>query len=501
MHYANEIDKEKFSTLLEVNNLINSNYTDLRVLLTRILESAMRLTEGEASSLLMVDKSQNKLYFEIALGEKGPQVENFTIEIGEGIAGWVAKNNRSLIVNNTKEDPRHFSGIDKDTGYPTERILAVPMRIKDNCVGVIEILNKRNNLNFNDNDLNWLEIFSNQAAIAIQNAENYKKISDELYFLKDKVETNNFKPLIGNSESLKKMLSTINKVAVSDSSVLISGESGSGKELCAEQLHLNSKRFDKPLIKINCAAIPENLIESELFGHVKGAFTDANSDRQGRFELADKGTLFLDEIAEVPIQTQGKLLRAIEKKSFEAVGSSITKVVDVRIIAATNKNLLSMVEEGLFRKDLYYRLTIFPILVPPLRDRTEDILPLSKFFIEKYASLLNIKAPELSKNVKSFMLQYEWPGNIRELENTMERALVLSESKTITFDHLMLKNNKTDISTQNLKIAVNNFKKSYIQKMLISYNGNQTKASSALGIQRTYLSRLIKDLDIKIQQE
>ncbi|HYW86087.1 MAG TPA: sigma 54-interacting transcriptional regulator, partial [Spirochaetia bacterium] len=316
-------DREKLEVLFDIYARINSAYADIRGLLTQIIESATELTEGEASSLMLVNPENNKLYFEIALGPKGASLKQYSVNMGEGIAGWVAEKNTSLIVNDAQNDTRYYPDISQKIGFPTSSILAVPMRVKDKLVGVIEIINKRGGKSFTEEDLQWLEIFSTQAAIAVQNARSFQQVKNELSVLQDKVQADQgWHTFIGESRIIKEKLGIARKAAETDSSVLLLGESGVGKELFAEQIHLSSPRSGKPFIRVNCAAIPEALLESELFGHVKGAFTDAIADRRGRFELADGGTLFLDEIADMPLSLQAKLLRVIQSRTFERVGSS-----------------------------------------------------------------------------------------------------------------------------------------------------------------------------------
>ena len=308
-------------TLIEINTLINSNYTDLTALLSRILESAERLSEGEASSLLLVNRQNNKLYFEIARGSKGSEVKRFSLEMGEGIAGWVAQNNTSVVVNDVESDERFRADIARNIGFPTSSILAVPMELKGRCVGVIEIVNKRNGRRFTEEDLQWLEVFATQAAIALQNARSYQRVQQEVSILSEQISAEQgYHKFVGRSPAIRDKLEIATKAAATDTSVLLLGESGVGKELFAEQIHLHSPRKDKPFIRVNCAALPEPLLESELFGHVKGAYTDATQDRRGRFELADEGTIFLDEIGDLPLSVQGKLLRVLQQKSFEKSG-------------------------------------------------------------------------------------------------------------------------------------------------------------------------------------
>ena len=255
------IDYSKFKTLIEINTLINSHYQDTHSLLTRILESATRLCEGEASSLLMLNKESQDLHFEIALGPKGQDVKRFTVKIGEGIAGWVAKHNKAVIVNDPSNDQRHLRDIPLKIGYPSNNMLAVPMRLKDECIGVIEVLNKKNGNDFSEEDLEWLEIFANQAALAITNAMNFERAHSEIQLLRDKIDSGQgFHTMIGKSQAIVEIMDMIDRVAKTDSSVLILGESGAGKEIFAEQIHLRSPRVHTPFVRVNCAALPEGLL-------------------------------------------------------------------------------------------------------------------------------------------------------------------------------------------------------------------------------------------------
>jgi len=327
--------------------------------------------------------------------------------------------------------------------------------------------------------------------------------------------------LIAKSPVIREILDIIEKAAKTDLSVLLLGESGVGKELFAEQVHLRSKRKNSPFVRVNCAAIPEGLLESELFGHIKGAFTNAISKRQGRFEIADGGTIFFDEIGDLPLPLQAKLLRVIQEKKFEKVGSDDTITVDVRIVAATNKDLEKQVQNGLFREDLYYRLNVIPVNIPPLRKRREDIAELAHFFLKSFMKKNKKHFEGFSEDALEAMLLYSWPGNVRELQNCIERACVTGKDKLIKIENLMIKPSsqpqfidngliysfedqktvkgklKENSANRNLKTAVNAFKAGFIRKVLDENNWNQTDASRVLAIQRTYLSRLIKELKIE----
>jgi Nif-specific regulatory protein len=494
-----KIDVQKFKTLIEINTLINSDYKDIHTLLTRILESATHLCEGEASSILLLDNESRELYFEIALGAKGPEVKQFTVKMGEGIAGWVAQHNKPIIVNDVINDKRHLRAISNQIDYPSRTMMAVPMRIKDRLIGVIELINKKDEKVFVQDDLEWLEIFANQAALAIVNARSIEKAHSEIQLLQDQIKTDQgYHTMVTKSPIILEKIEIIDRVAKTDSSVLILGESGVGKEIFAEQIHLRSARSREPFIRVNCAALPEGLLESELFGHVKGAFTNAIANRQGRFELADRGTIFLDEIGDLPLSLQVKLLRVIQEKTFEKVGSDISVTVDVRILAATNRDIEAQVEKGEFRSDLYYRLNVLPIYIPPLRQRPEDIPELADFFLKKFMRETKKQFEGFSNEAIETMLSYSWPGNVRELENCVERACVIGKNKWIRQEDLFLKSGAAPAEggDRSLKAAINTFKARYIRKVLEENKWNQTETARALNIQRTYLSRLIRELEI-----
>jgi len=501
-----KIDANKFHTLIEINSLINSNFRDVHLLLSQIMESATRLSDAEASSLLLMNKEKQELYFEVALGTKGMEVKKYTVKLGEGIAGWVALHNKSVIVNDVANDKRHLSNIAQEINYKSKTMMTVPMRIKDECIGVLQVINKKADAGFTQDDIEWLEIFANQAALAVINAKNMEEADSEIKILQEKLKTTDqgYHTIITKSPVILEKMEIIDRVAKTDSSVLLLGESGVGKELFAEQVHLRSSRNRCAFIRVNCAALPEGLLESELFGHVKGAFTNAISNRLGRFEMADSGTIFLDEIGDLPLSLQAKILRVIQERKFEKVGSDTTVNVNVRIIAATNKDLEEQVKKGQFRGDLYYRLNVLPIYIPPLRQRPEDIPELARFFLDNFMRETKKQYSGFSQNALQAMLSYSWPGNVRELQNCIERACVISKNAWIEQEDLFLKpagDGESEINERNLKTAINVFKANFIRKVLEENEWNQTDASRALVIQRTYLSRLIKELNINIPKE
>ena len=518
MSGMNSLTLDKLKTLVEINERINSSYSDVNALLVYILESAMCLVECESSSLLLVNKEDETLRFVVALGPKGAEAKNIPVE-KNSIAGWVVENNKHVIINNVSADPRFSNIVQNKTGYVTKTMIAIPMRVKGQCLGVIELINKSDGRKFDSSDLEILELLANQAAIAYLNADTFRSANDKISVLQNNIASGNgYHPFVAKSFAVLDLLHVIDEVAKANTTILITGESGVGKELFAEQIHLRSNRTQKPFVRVNCAALSQSLLESELFGHVKGAFTDAVSDRKGRFEAADGGTLFLDEIGELPLELQAKLLRVLQSHTFERVGSSETITVDVRIVAATNRNLEKMVSEGTFREDLFYRLNVMPLTIPPLRERKEDLLPLAKFFLSKFANETKKNFQGFTATAEKVLLDYYWPGNVRELENSVERACVLGKPPFIQAEDLRLmtvaaktehaekkedfENLADEIANsadgdRTLKTAINKFKTAYVKKILDETSWNQTTAGKILGIQRTYVSRLLNELHIR----
>ena len=316
---------------------------------------------------------------------------------------------------------------------------AQPLVFRGEVLGVLALFDRGQ---LSDEDFRWVRLFADHAAVSIANARAF----EEIEFLKARLEEENSylrqevteavgaSSIVGSSPGLRKVLQQIQLVAPTDAAVLVTGESGTGKELVARAIHEQSPRHDRALIKVNCGAVPDTLFESEFFGHVKGSFTGALKDKPGRFELADGGTLFLDEIGEVPLAMQAKLLRVLQEQELERVGDTRTRKVNVRLIAATNRDLKREVEAGRFRQDLFYRLSVFPIEVPPLRERTDDITPLALHFVQQTARRMNRPQPRITQAVLARLSTHDWPGNVRELQNAIERAVILSQGGPLQFD-------------------------------------------------------------------
>jgi formate hydrogenlyase transcriptional activator len=317
----------------------------------------------------------------------------------------------------------------------------IPLVVMGKSLGTFTVWSETRN-RYSETDVELLQEVANQCALAIANMRSYEEIAalkarleKENVYLQEEIRTvHNFEEIVGNSPTLLELLRRVDQVAPTDSSVLIYGETGTGKELIARAIHNRSNRKSRPLVKVNCSAISAGLVESELFGHVKGAFTGAFERRIGRFELADGGTIFLDEVGELPLETQVKLLRVLQEREFEPVGSNRSVHVDVRIIAATNRNLQESINEGRFRSDLYYRLNVFPLEVPPLRERSSDIPQLAMFFLSRYSRNLGKRIDGISAAATESLKTYSWPGNVRELQNVIERALILGRGPILELE-------------------------------------------------------------------
>jgi transcriptional regulator with GAF, ATPase, and Fis domain len=351
------------------------------------------------------------------------------VPLSFGKIGHIASSNRPLLL---QRGPGNWL-VEPDwaEAESIQSFAGQPLSFRGQVLGVVAFFSRRR---LEKAELDWLRVFADHAAVAIANARAFAEIERlkeraelERDYLREAVRSAlQHGDIIAESPVMRRVLEQLRAVAATDSSVLLLGESGVGKELFAAAVHDLSRRRDRPLVKVNCASVPRELFESEFFGHVRGAFSGAARDRQGRFLLADGGSLFLDEVGEIPLELQGKLLRVLQERTFEAVGDDRTRKVDVRVIAATNRSLDREVETGRFRRDLFYRLNVLPIEIPPLRERREDILPMARRFLEVTAHRLNLPVPALSANEEAALLAYDFPGNVRELQNVIERALVLT---------------------------------------------------------------------------
>jgi Nif-specific regulatory protein len=476
-----------------------SSVQDLDKLLQLIIASATGVVQAEAASLLLLDPKTNSLYFKVATGAKGEAVKDFKVKVGQGIAGHVAQTGMPLLIADAGKDNRWMREISDSIDYETRSMACVPLTIADKTIGVVQVINKRDDTQFSQADMDVLEEFSSLAALAIASARSLEKVRRENMNLKKELGEKH--QIIGKSLVLDKVLKDAQKLSRTKTTALIQGESGTGKELLARLIHRESPRKHQPLVVLNCAALPETLLESELFGYEKGAFTGATGRKTGKFEAAHEGTLFLDEIGEMAPGIQAKLLRVLQEGVFYRVGGNTPITVDVRVLSATNKDLRKEVEEGKFREDLYYRLNVVQLDIPPLRERLEDVAYLADHFLAVFKKETGLSNLTISEAAMEKMSRYNWPGNIRELRNAIERAVVMGDGKTIQPEDLPIAASLPKFAglTVGLTLddALNEFKKEFILLNLKHTGGNRSKAAKIMDIQRTYLSRLITRYDIR----
>ncbi len=466
---------------------------DLDRLLELVINTATTMMRARASSLLLLDPKTKKLYFKVATGEKGEEVRKFEINLGQGIAGWVALTGEPLLIPDVSRDPRWYKKISDSIGFETRSIACVPMKVEGEIIGVMEIIDKENGSAILEEDMKTLTAFADLASLAISNARRIRDVERENRDLREELEGRH--QIVGESRELKKVISDAFKVANSKTSTLILGESGTGKELLARLIHGAGPRKHKPMVTLNCAALPEGLMEAELFGYEKGAFTGAAARTTGKIESADEGTLFLDEIGEMSAGMQAKLLRVIQEGVFYRVGGNVPINVDIRIVSATNRDIERDVAQGLFREDLFYRLNVIQLRIPPLRERKEDIPLMTRYYLERFKGERGLPGLALSEAALERMVDYDWPGNVRELRNALERAVVMGNGLEILPEDLPISGPRQPAAgiplDLGLKPAVDRFKKELIVQNLRRTGGNRSRAAEALGIQRTYLSRLI----------
>jgi formate hydrogenlyase transcriptional activator len=434
--------EERKRTLLEINNAIINNLTQ-DALFASVYEAVGRVVAFDRAAFLFYQPESKSL--ELVSMRSDAESEFFRVgkeyQLEESqISAWVLDHQKVMSRGTLEHEPRTV-GEQRLVEEGIQSYCVVPLVAMGKSIGTFTLWSESRD-RYTQADAELLREVANQIAIAIANMKSYEEIKalkgrlekENVYLQEEIRNVHNFEEIVGSSPVLLSLLRKVDQVAPTDSSVLIYGETGTGKELIARAIHDRSNRKDRPLVKVNCSAISAGLVESELFGHVKGAFTGAFERRIGRFELADGGTIFLDEVGELPLDTQVKLLRVLQEREFEPVGSNKSIRVDVRIICATNRNLQESIKEGKFRSDLYYRLNVFPLHVPPLRERRSDIPQLAMFFLSRYARNLGKRIDGISAAATQKLTNYSWPGNIRELQNLIERALILCNGPTLELE-------------------------------------------------------------------
>jgi formate hydrogenlyase transcriptional activator len=496
-------ERDRSQLLLEINNTLVSNL-NLRELNSAISACLKRVMPHDAIGLALHDPAINKLRLtalEITVDENAT-AEGDIIEL-EGTSAGLAFTTRQPVLSglgDSLDSAVSLSGL--------KSFCSVPLISRDCALGVMGVGSVTENA-FTENDAELLNQAGKQVAIAVENALAFREIEalknqlkEEKLYLEEEIRTEyNFEEIIGNSPALKRVLQDVETVATTDSTVLIFGETGTGKELIARAIHDLSEHRERTLVKVNCAALPAGLLESELFGHEKGAFTGAIERRIGRFELANQGTIFLDEVEDIPLELQSKLLRVLQEQEFERLGSSRTIRVKVRVVAATNCDLAELVAEKKFRSDLYYRLNVFPINVPPLRERPEDIPLLVNFFAHKFAQQMKRRIESVPRETMAALASYHWPGNIRELQNLVERGVILSRGARLEVPLTELKQaTKAPASASTTLEAV---ERDHILRVLGESSwviGGPAGAAARLGMHRTSLNHRMRKLGISRSQ-
>jgi formate hydrogenlyase transcriptional activator len=498
-------ERDRLRVLLEVNNAVVSKL-DLRALINAISASLRRVIHHEYTSLALYEEDKNKMRV-LALDfpeGKGLIHEEMIVPLEGSIAGTAFRTRRPLVL-----DHAGMAGFDSPTSHllrdeGVRSVVSMPLITHDRVLGTLSLASLRDAA-FQQGDVDLLVQVAGQVAIAVENAlafqqidELKNKLAQEKLYLEDEIRSEmNFEEIVGESPSLRAVLKQVETVAPTDSTVLIQGETGTGKELIARAIHNLSPRRERTFVKVNCAAIPAGLLESELFGHERGAFTGAIAQRIGRFELAHRGTIFLDEVADIPPELQPKLLRVLQEQEFERLGSTRTIHVDVRLVAATNRDLAEMVAARTFRNDLFYRLHVFPLLVPPLRERQEDIPALVRYFVQKYARRMNRTVETIPSETLDVLVRYAWPGNIRELENLIERAVIVSPGAVLRVPLGELKP-PVDPAAGDL-LTLEAFEREHILKVLEATHwvlAGQNGAAAKLGMKRTTLQSRMQRLGI-----
>src|SRR6516165_1881413 len=507
-------ERDRLRLLLEITNSMTSKL-DLRRLVDVLSTNLLRVTRSDFCGLLLPDEDSEQLRITILYNpeSRGAICDGASIPVRGAPCGKAFRTGKTQYfrkLEEVRDDPESY-GSDVGRRF-IERTIAeglisgcdLPLIGRSGVVGVLAAI-KRSESAFSEDDIHFLEQVASQVAIAVENALDYERaIKDrdaetkQRRYLEEEIRSE-FTEIVGESPVLKTTLSLVSVVAPTDSSVLILGETGTGKELIARAIHKLSSRSERAFVKLNCAAIPLGLLESELFGHEKGAFTGAIAQKTGRFELADKGTLFLDEVGDIPLELQAKLLRVLQEQEFERLGSNRTHKVDVRLIAATHRDLAGMVKQGTFREDLYYRLKVFPINVPALRQRTEDIPKLAWHFTALYSRRMDKRIGEIPSETMDALVRYAWPGNVRELQNFIERAVILSPHSVLRAPTSELEPFRAHEGSNLLMAGLEEVERDHILRALEASNwiiGGRNGAAERLGMKRTSLVYRMKKLRI-----
>lgn len=482
------------TALMKISTRINAIH-GLEELQKTLLELLFEVVPAQRGAILLSDDGTPE--FASLFGLHRLRGTDGTIKVSRTITQKVMREGVALVSNQPAKDSALAS--ESLISDPLSSVLCVRLVMLDRAIGVIYLDAREPGVHFDKDHLHLVTAIAGIAAVAIENARHIEWLEGENQRLLSDVNIEH--NMVGESPLMQQFYQLISRVAPADSTVLISGESGTGKELAARAIHQNSRRANKAFVAVNCSALAENLLESELFGHEKGAFTGAVAQKKGRLEVADGGTLFLDEIGEISAALQVKLLRVLQEREFERVGGTRTIKVDIRLIAASNKNLEEAIEQGTFRQDLFYRLNVVGVEMPPLRDRREDIPLLASYFVEKYSAKCNRQVRSITAEARTRLATYDWPGNVRELENAIERAIVLGTTEQVLPEDLpeVILESGVSEGTPVTKYhdAVARTKKEIILSAMDHAKGNYTEAARILEVHPNYLHRLIRNLGLK----
>jgi len=484
-------DLDAYTKLYEFSERL-IHQRDLTELLDALMDAVIEITNADKGFLVLLEG--DTIDVKIARNLNRENIADAVSQLSDSIIAKVVRSRKPVIVSDAMRDDE-FAAAKSVMQLKVSSVICVPLLDRGRLLGLIYVGNDSIRDLFQQDTLRILTVFSSQASLIVANALLLNELRVDNKRLSDRLEQYRFGEIVGTSPPMQQVFRKVEKIAATDISVLITGETGTGKELIAREIHNRSPRTGKPFITINCGAIPENLLESELFGHVKGAFTGAVANKQGKFQAADAGTLFLDEIGEMPIELQVKILRALQERIVYRVGDTRPETCDIRILAATNRDLEKEIANGRFREDLYYRLNVVNVELPPLRQRGEDVLVIARYLLSRYSREYDVKVKGMSPNAAVAIRKHAWPGNIRELENRIKKAIVLCESSVIGPDDLGLTG---DVLPQILTLAdaKDKFQRDYINEVLALNNGNRTKTARDLGVDpRTVFRHLEKESD------
>lgn len=487
-----DIEHDALATLLSFSEALLGDYR-LAPLLELMMDQVIALTQADRGFLILLEDGVPSV--KVARNPRRENLADAAALLSDSIVSKVLETRRPQLVHDALSDPA-FSQSASVMNLKFLSVLCTPLVERGEVIGLIYLGNDRFAHRFDERSLKLLKIWAAQGSLVLRNALLLNELRLDNEALREVLDTQRFGELIGTSEAMRSIYRKIAKVAATDVSVLITGETGTGKELVAREIHRRSPRSKGPFVTINCGAIPENLLESELFGHLRGAFTGAVSTRKGKFQAADGGTLFLDEIGEMPLALQVKILRALQERTVTKVGDNRADPVDIRIVAATNRVLEDEIRQGRFREDLYYRLNVVTLPVPPLRERGEDIPLLANFFLGRAVRDLGARVKGFAQSALAGMRRHAWPGNVRELENRVKKAVVLAERALVTDADLDL---DADMPKEVLPLAQakEDFQRRYINQVLAWNNGNRTQTARDLGVDpRTIYRHLEAERDL-----